>query len=69
MGTTARGVLKDAGRVPGRPAQAGAGWLACVMEETGDCGGAGVAIGADGQRYMVLLLNSSRSRITLPAAL
>jgi len=35
-------------------ASPGWGWLACVMEETGDCAGAGVAIGADGQRYMVL---------------
>ena len=30
------------------------GWLTCCMEETGRYAGAGVAIGADGERYMVL---------------
>lgn len=32
------------------------GWLTCVMEETADEGGAGIAVGADGERYMVLVL-------------
>ena len=32
------------------------GWLTCVMEETGTYAGAGVAIGADGERYMVLIV-------------
>ena len=32
------------------------GWLTCVMEETGTKAGAGVAIGADGERYMVLIV-------------
>ena len=41
-------------------ASPGWGWLTCVMEETGESAGAGVAIGADGQRYMVLLLRGSR---------
>ena len=32
------------------------GWLSCCMEETGHYAGAGVAVGDDGDRYMVLLL-------------
>ena len=36
------------------------GWLTCVMEETGKYAGAGVAIGADGERYMVLVLRGSK---------
>lgn len=32
------------------------GWLTCCMEETGKWAGAGVAIGADGERYMVLIV-------------
>ena len=31
-------------------------WNTCVMEETGDTAGAGVARGRDGQRYMVLVV-------------
>ena len=41
-------------------ASPGWGWLTCVMEETGERAGAGVAIGAAGQRYMVLLLRGLR---------
>ena len=36
------------------------GWLTCVMEETGSHAGAGVAIGPDGERYMVLIVRGSR---------
>jgi hypothetical protein len=36
------------------------GWLTCVMEESGTHAGAGVAIGADGQRYMVLIVRGTR---------
>lgn len=36
------------------------GWLTCVMEETGRYAGAGVAIGPDGQRYMVLVVRGTR---------
>lgn len=36
------------------------GWLTCVMEETGQFAGAGVAIGADGERYMVLIVRGTR---------
>lgn len=36
------------------------GWLTCVMEETGKTAGAGVAIGADGERYMVLIVRGTR---------
>jgi hypothetical protein len=32
------------------------GWLTCVMEEDATHGGAGVAIGEDGERYMVLVV-------------
>lgn len=35
------------------------GWLTCVMEETGTHAGAGVAIGADGERYMVLIVRGT----------
>jgi len=33
------------------------GWLSCCMEETGKWAGAGLAIGADGDRYMVLIVH------------
>lgn len=36
------------------------GWLTCCQEETGELAGAGVAIGADGQRYMVLIIQGTR---------
>lgn len=36
------------------------GWLTCVMEETGTYAGAGVAIGADGERYMVLIVRGTQ---------
>ena len=36
------------------------GWLTCCQEETGKWAGAGVAIGADGQRYMVLVIHGTR---------
>jgi hypothetical protein len=36
------------------------GWLTCVMEESGTHAGAGVAIGADGERYMVLLVRGTQ---------
>ena len=36
------------------------GWLTCVMEESGSRAGAGVAIGDDGERYMVLIVRGSR---------
>lgn len=35
------------------------GWLTCCQEETGKWAGAGVAIGADGQRYMVLVIHGT----------
>jgi hypothetical protein len=37
------------------------GWLSCVMEEAGTHAGAGVAIGADGERYMVLMVRGTHS--------
>lgn len=36
------------------------GWLTCCQEESGKWAGAGVAIGADGQRYMVLIIHGTR---------
>ncbi|MEO0532131.1 MAG: CAP domain-containing protein [Planctomycetota bacterium] len=36
------------------------GWLTCCQEETGTKAGAGVAIGADGERYMVLLIHGTQ---------
>ena len=36
------------------------GWLTCCQEETGKWAGAGVAIGADGQRYMVLVIHGTQ---------
>ena len=36
------------------------GWLTCCQEETGEWAGAGVAIGADGERYMVLVIHGTR---------
>ena len=36
------------------------GWLTCVMEESGKYAGAGVAIGTDGERYMVLVVRGSK---------
>ena len=36
------------------------GWLTCCQEETGKRAGAGVAIGADGQRYMVLIIQGTQ---------
>jgi hypothetical protein len=36
------------------------GWLTCCQEETGKWAGAGVAIGEDGQRYMVLIIHGAR---------
>ena len=35
------------------------GWLTCCQEETGTYAGAGVAIGRDGQRYMVLIMKGT----------
>ena len=35
------------------------GWLTCCQEESGAWAGAGVAIGADGERYMVLIIHGS----------
>lgn len=40
-------------------ADASWGWLTCCQEETGKWAGAGVAIGADGQRYMVLIIHGT----------
>jgi hypothetical protein len=37
------------------------GWLTCVMEESGTYAGAGVAIGDDGERYMVLMVRGTHS--------
>ena len=37
------------------------GWLTCCQEENGKWAGAGVAIGADGQRYMVLVIYGTQS--------
>lgn len=36
------------------------GWLTCCQEESGRYAGAGVAIGADGQRYMVLVIHGAQ---------
>lgn len=36
------------------------GWLTCCQEETGEYAGAGVAIGRDGQRYMVLVVRGTQ---------
>ena len=36
------------------------GWLTCCQEESGKWAGAGVAIGADGQRYMVLIIHGTQ---------
>ncbi|MCA9027439.1 MAG: hypothetical protein KDA86_19680 [Planctomycetaceae bacterium] len=41
------------------------GWLTCVMEETGTHAGAGVAIGADGELYMVLILRGTQGHAPL----
>ncbi|MEM8864130.1 MAG: hypothetical protein AAGF31_01130 [Planctomycetota bacterium] len=38
------------------------GWLTCCQEETGTWAGAGVAIGADGQRYMVLVIHGTQGQ-------
>lgn len=38
------------------------GWLTCCMEETGRYAGAGVAVGADGERYMVLIVHGVYGR-------
>ena len=38
------------------------GWLTCCQEETGKWAGAGVAVGADGQRYMVLIIQGTQGR-------
>ena len=38
------------------------GWLTCCMEETGKYAGAGVSIGADGERYMVLMVWGEHGR-------
>ncbi|MEQ8848095.1 hypothetical protein [Botrimarina sp.] len=35
------------------------GWLTCCQEESGTYAGAGVALGADGQRYMVLIVQGA----------
>jgi hypothetical protein len=40
------------------------GWLTCCQEETGEWAGAGVAIGSDGQRYMVLILHGTQGAAT-----
>ena len=62
-------LLKDSHEGPRRPkgcregtgeARPSWGWLTCVMEETGKYAGAGVAIGADGDRYMVLVVRGSK---------
>ena len=36
------------------------GWLTCCQEESGKYAGAGVAIGADGERYMVLIIKGTQ---------
>lgn len=36
------------------------GWLTCCQEESGTWAGAGVAIGADGERYMVLVIHGTQ---------
>ena len=38
------------------------GWLTCCMEENGQVAGAGVAIGPDGERYMVLVVRGETGR-------
>ena len=38
------------------------GWLTCCMEEDAQYGGAGMAYGMDGQRYMVLVLRGGSGR-------
>lgn len=42
------------------------GWLTCVMEEDARYAGAGVAVGADGERYMVLIVSGGSGRALLP---
>jgi len=42
------------------------GWLTCVMEEDAVYGGAGVAVGADGERYMVLIVSGGSGRALMP---
>lgn len=51
------------------------GWISCVMEETGRLAGAGVAIGDDGERYMVLVVRGkgyapfgSQNLVCIPTA-
>lgn len=80
----AQRMLKDGHQGPRWPqgttegtgeATAAWGWLTCIMEGEGKYAGAGVAIGPDGERYMVLvirgparsLINPHRIR-TLPTA-
>ena len=36
------------------------GWLTCCMEETGNEAGAGVAVGEDGERCMVLIMKGTK---------
>ena len=38
------------------------GWLTCCQEETGELAGAGVAVGEDGQRYMVLVIQGTKGQ-------
>lgn len=38
------------------------GWLTCVIEESATHAGAGLAIGHDGERYMVLVLRGGTGR-------
>ena len=38
------------------------GWWTCCMEETGRYAGAGVALGSDGERYMVLIVYGIHGR-------
>ncbi len=51
------------------------GWISCCMEETGRYAGAGVAIGDDGERYMVLVVRGKgyapfgrKNRMCIPTA-
>lgn len=42
------------------------GWLTCVMEDNAQEGGAGMTVGLDGQRYMVLYLRGGTRDCLLP---
>lgn len=46
-------------------ATSGWGWLTCCQEENAVSGGAGMCVGLDGERYMVLVLRGGSGRSLL----